>query len=45
MHLDEYRAAKNVVETWPYQDDVEDAKERTFLEGHILPPVLMGDAI
>lgn len=45
MHLDEYRAAKHVVEMWPYQDDVEDAKERTFLEGNILPPVLMGDAI
>ena len=45
MHLDEYNAAKHVVETWPYQDDVEEAKERTFLEGSILPPVLMGEAV
>lgn len=45
IHNDEYRAAKHVVEMWPYQEDVEDAKERTFLEGHILPPVLMGDTL
>lgn len=45
IYLDEYNAAKNIVEAWPYPDDVEEAKERTFLEGHILPPILMGEAV
>lgn len=44
MHLDEYNAAKNIVDSWPYQEEVDEAKERTFLEGHLLPPVLMGEA-
>lgn len=45
IYQDEYKAAKNVVDSWPYQEDVEDAKERTFLEGHILPPVISGDSL
>ncbi|MFE8073426.1 hypothetical protein QQM79_20395 [Marinobacteraceae bacterium S3BR75-40.1] len=45
IFLDEYNAAKNVVDSWPYQEDVEEAKDRTFLEGHILPPIILGDAL
>ena len=45
IHQDEYNAAKNVVDSWPYPEDVEEAKERTFLEGHILPPIISGDSL
>jgi hypothetical protein len=45
IYQDEYNAAKNVVDSWPYLEDVEDAKERTFLEGHILPPIISGDSL
>lgn len=45
IHLDEYNAAKNIVDSWPYPDDVEDAKQRTFIEGHLMPPVIMGEEV
>lgn len=44
-YLDEYKAAKNIVDSWPYQEDVEEAKERTFIEGYLLPPVIMGEVL
>jgi hypothetical protein len=44
MFLDEYNASKNVVDSWPYQEEVEEAKERTFTEGYLLPPILLGDS-
>lgn len=45
IHLDEYNAAKNVVDSWPYEEEVEEAKERTFTDGFILPPILLGDSL
>ncbi len=44
VFIDEYSSSKNVVESWPYQDDVEEAKDRTFLEGFMLPPTI-GDML
>jgi len=45
IYLDEYNAAKNIVDSWPYREEVEEAKERTFVEGYMLPPVLMGETL
>tara|TARA_R110002049_G_scaffold297673_1_gene486973 strand:- start:4660 stop:6486 length:1827 start_codon:yes stop_codon:yes gene_type:complete len=45
IYLAEYTATKSVVNSWPYQTEVDEAKERTFLEGHLLPPVILGDVL
>jgi hypothetical protein len=39
LYLDEFNAAKEVVEYWPYQEQIDQAKDRTFDEGYLLPPI------
>jgi len=40
LYQEEYTAAKEVVETWPYKEEVDEATDRTLIEGYLLPPIL-----
>jgi len=40
LYEDEYLATKEVIESWPYQDEIEEAEERTLLHGYLLPPII-----
>lgn len=40
LYLDEFNAAKEVVESYPYQDEVKEAELRWMIEGDLLPPVI-----
>ena len=40
LYEDEFIASKEVIESWPYQDQIQEAMDRTFVEGYLLPPVI-----
>lgn len=40
LYGDEYHAAKEVIESWPYPEDIQEAEERTILDDFLLPPIL-----
>ncbi|MEZ8985682.1 hypothetical protein [Vibrio cyclitrophicus] len=40
LYLDEFNAAKEIVESYPYQDEIKDAELRCVIEGDLLPPVI-----
>lgn len=40
MYRDEYEAAKEVVESWPYQEEISEAELRNAIDGYLLPPVI-----
>lgn len=39
LYLDEFNAAKEVIDYWPYKEQIDQAKDRTFDEGYLLPPI------
>lgn len=39
LYLDEFEATKEVVDYWPYKDQIQEAKDRTFDDGFLLPPI------
>lgn len=41
LHGDEYSAVKEVVHLWPYREEIEEAEDRTLIEGYMLPPIIM----
>lgn len=40
LHGDEFRAAKEVIEYWPYKEEIEEAEIRSASEGYLLPPII-----
>lgn len=40
LYGDEYLAAKEVIESWPYPEDIEEAEERTMMNDYLLPPII-----
>ncbi|ELR63721.1 hypothetical protein C942_03390 [Photobacterium marinum] len=40
IYRDEYEAAKEVVESWPYQEEISEAELRNAIDGYLLPPVI-----
>ncbi|MDE1237120.1 hypothetical protein [Vibrio aestuarianus] len=40
MYREEYEAAKEVIESWPYQEDIQEAELRNAVDGYLLPPIL-----
>ncbi|OZS41881.1 hypothetical protein [Photobacterium sanguinicancri] len=40
LYLDEFNASKEVVESYPYQDEIKEAELRWAIEGDLLPPVI-----
>ncbi|ABG40541.1 hypothetical protein Patl_2023 [Paraglaciecola sp. T6c] len=40
VFMDEYLAAKEVIDSWPYPEDIEEAEERTILNDFLLPPII-----
>ncbi|MGF1758960.1 hypothetical protein L4D76_13680 [Photobacterium sagamiensis] len=40
IYIDEFKAAKEVVESYPYQDEIKEAELRCAIEGYLLPPVI-----
>lgn len=40
LYGDEFIASKEIIESWPYQDQIQEAMDRTFIEGYLLPPVI-----
>lgn len=40
LYGDEFRATKEVIESWPYRDEILEAQERTIIEGYLLPPII-----
>ncbi|MEZ9595490.1 hypothetical protein AB4298_12710 [Shewanella sp. 10N.261.52.F9] len=40
LYGNEYLAAKEVIESWPYPEDIEEAEERTIMDDYLLPPII-----
>jgi len=40
LYNDEYLAAKEVIDSWPYKEEIKEAEERTLLEDYLLPPII-----
>ncbi|HHC7117566.1 TPA: hypothetical protein ACN373_000832 [Vibrio parahaemolyticus] len=40
MYREEYEAAKEVIESWPYQEDIQEAELRNAVDGYLLPPII-----
>lgn len=39
LYGDEFSAAKEVINNWPYKEQIQEAMDRTFLDGYLLPPI------
>ncbi|WP_440889319.1 hypothetical protein [Vibrio sp. WZ-1] len=40
IHGDEFKAAKEVIDCWPYKEEIEEAELRSASEGYLLPPII-----
>ncbi|MEZ9744143.1 hypothetical protein AB4320_05570 [Vibrio splendidus] len=40
MYRGEYEAAKEVIDSWPYQEEISEAEFRNAIDGYLLPPVI-----
>ncbi|OED66467.1 hypothetical protein A165_04470 [Vibrio tasmaniensis ZS-17] len=40
IYRNEYEAVKEVIESWPYQDEVKEAELRNAVDGYLLPPII-----
>lgn len=40
LYRGEYEAAKEVIESWPYQEDIQEAELRNAIDGYLLPPII-----
>ncbi|MDA0151588.1 hypothetical protein OH460_04640 [Vibrio sp. Makdt] len=40
LYRDEFEAAQQVIDSWPYKEDIEDAELRNAMEGYLLPPII-----
>jgi hypothetical protein len=40
MYQDEYLAAQEVIEYWPFKEEIEEAEERTLTQDFLLPPII-----
>ena len=40
LYYDEYLAAKEVIDNWPYKEEIKEAEDRTVLDDYLLPPII-----
>ncbi|WP_394166272.1 hypothetical protein [Photobacterium piscicola] len=40
LYSEEFDAAKEVIDSWPYKEDINEAELRNAMEGYLLPPII-----